>query len=157
MTCCHSGNRISSTSCHSHLKCEPRFHIEDSKNQFKVTCMLVCVRKIRARSNSNNNAINKRESEIFTVTSFVLYNSHSNHSSYSSMSMVQKDSNSRDIFVMKFISEVQWYNCLKEQIHQQIVLNDVCRNLFSHFSDEEVGFTRTVEVRTSEIRLYVSL
>ena len=120
--------------------------------------MLVCVRKKRARSNSNNNAINKRESdEIFTVTSFVLYNRHSNHSSYSSMNMVQEDSNSRDIFVMKLISEVQWYNCLKEQIHQQIVLNDVCRNLFSHFSDEEVGFTRTVEVRTSEIKFYMCL
>lgn len=146
LTCCQSGKKISFTSCRPHLKCEPRFHIDDSKNQFKVSCALVCARKKRATSNSNK----KESEEIFTVTSFVLYNSQF-YSANSKVTLLQEDSNSRNIFLMKIIIEVQWYICLKEQIHQHILMNDVCRNLFGF---EEEDSERAVEVRNSS---YISL
>lgn len=146
LTCCQSGKKISLTSCHPHLKCEPRFHIDDSKNQFKVSCMLVCTRKKRVTSNSNK----KENEEIFTVTNFVVFNSQSN-SANSKVNLLQEDSNSRNIFLMKLIIEVQWYICLKEQIHQHIVMNDVCRNLFGF--EEEDSKKTTVEVRTELLRM----
>ena len=57
---------------------------------------------------------------MYAVTNFIVYDRHYNRT----MSSVHSDSTSKCTSFLNFIMEVQWYVCLKEQIHQQIVSND---------------------------------
>eukprot|EP01036_Dinobryon_divergens_P026361 gene26361-34998_t len=58
------------------------------------------------------------------------------------MNSTQSNTTYEGASLMNFIMEVQWYVCLKEQINQQIVLNDVRQNLFGS-SDEEAVTLKT--------------
>ena len=135
LTCCRTDAKISPTSCDSHLKCKPRFHIDDSQSELKVTCTLFASKRIRAKPihNESHSKRNTRNEEIYIVTNFIVYDRHYNRKMNSAQSRTTKTGAS----LMNFIVEVQWYVCLKDKIHQQIVLNDVRRNLFGS-SDEEV-------------------
>jgi hypothetical protein len=70
---------------------------------------------------------------MYTVTNFIVYDRHYNRK----MNSTQSNTTYEGTSLMNFIMEVQWYVCLKEQINQQIVLNDIRQNLFGS-SDEEV-------------------
>ena len=70
---------------------------------------------------------------MYTVTNFIVYDRHYNRK----MNSTKSNNTYEGTSFLNFIVEVQWYVCLKEQINQQIILNDVRQNLFGS-SDEEV-------------------
>eukprot|EP01036_Dinobryon_divergens_P026359 gene26359-34996_t len=129
LTCCRYDVRISPTSCDSHLRCKPRFHIDDSQSELKVTCTLFASKKIRAKStqqsNLNRTIHSNPTEELYAVTNFIVYDRHYNRKMNSTQSDSKVDSKGTGTSFLNFIVEVQWYVCLKEQIYQQIVSSDV--------------------------------
>ena len=74
------------------------------------------------------------DEEAYLMTKFIVYDRHY-HRKMDATS--QSVSTNKGVSLMNYIMEVQWYVCLKDQINQQIILNDVRENLFGS-SEEEV-------------------